>query len=95
MDMIKKPCRQGAEGSMIRRLGHLAQPDKLVRVKARFDDHVITVKPVTLSDGSMLPEATHGFVIEAFASPEAYEVEFDLGDDQILATVRPEDFGVA
>jgi hypothetical protein len=24
-----------------------------------------------------------------------YEVEFDLADGQVLATVRPEDFGVA
>lgn len=64
-------------------------------MKAKFDDHVITVQPVRLSDGSVLPEGTHGFVIEASDSPEAYEVEFDFGDDQILATVQPEDFGVA
>jgi hypothetical protein len=67
----------------------------MVRVKARFDDHVITVKQVLLSDGSLLPEGTHGFVVEAFASPEAYEVEFDLGNDLLLTIVQPEDFRVA
>jgi hypothetical protein len=33
--------------------------------------------------------------MEAIESLETYEVEFDLADGQLLATVRPEDFGVA
>ncbi len=60
-------------------------------MKSRFDDHVITMRALALSDGSMLRDGTLGFVIEAFESPEAYEVEFYLGDDQVLATVQPED----
>ena len=64
-------------------------------MKARFDDHVITVREVPLSDGSVLPEGTNGFVIETFESPETYEVEFDLDDGLILAAVQPEDIGVA
>jgi hypothetical protein len=64
-------------------------------MKARFDDRVITTRAVPISDGRILPSGTHGFVIEAIESPETYEVEFDLADGQVLATVRPEDFGVA
>ena len=48
------------------------------RVKARFDNHVITVTEVALPDGHVLPVGTHGFVIEAFESPKTYEIEFDL-----------------
>ena len=58
-------------------------------MKARFDDHVITVREVPLSDGSVLPEGTNGFVIETFESPETYEVEFDLDDDVVLANRIP------
>ena len=43
----------------------------------------------------MLPEGTHGFVLAAFETPEAYDVEFDLGGNLVLATVQPDDFGVA
>jgi hypothetical protein len=64
-------------------------------MKARFDDRVITTRAVQLSDGRVLPVGAHGFVIEAFESPEVYEVEFDLAEGQVLATVQPEDFGVA
>jgi hypothetical protein len=64
-------------------------------VKARFDDRVITVRDVALGSGQIIPIGTHGFVIEAFQSPERYEVEFDLETGQILATVGPEDVGVA
>jgi len=64
-------------------------------MKARFDDRVITTRAVPLPDGRVLPAGAHGFVIEAIETPEAYEVEFDLADGQILATVHPEDFGVA
>ena len=64
-------------------------------MKARFDDRVITTREVPLPDGRILPSGAHGFVIEAIESPETYEVEFDLADGQVLATVRPEDFGVA
>ena len=64
-------------------------------MKARFDDRVITIREVPLPDGGILPSGTHGFVTEAIESPETYEVEFDLADGQVLATVRPEDFGVA
>jgi hypothetical protein len=38
-------------------------------MKARFNDHVITVRDVPLPNGRTLPEGTHGFVIEAFADP--------------------------
>ena len=75
-------------------VGH-DQAGKVVCMKARFDDHVITTRAVALSDGSQLPEGTHGFVVEAFDSPETYEVEFDLGDDVVLTRVEPEDFGLA
>ena len=64
-------------------------------MKARFDDRVITIREVPLADGGILPPGTHGFVVEGHESPETYEVEFDLADRQVLATVRPEDFGVA
>jgi hypothetical protein len=64
-------------------------------MKAQFDDRVITIREVPLPDGGIVPPGTHGFVIEGHQSPETYEVEFDLADGQVLATVRPEDFGVA
>jgi hypothetical protein len=69
----------------------------VVIVKAKFDDHVITVRSVTAPDGTVLPPGTHGSVIEAFsATHEHYEVEFDRDDgDQILMVVGPDDFGVA
>jgi hypothetical protein len=64
-------------------------------VKAHFDDRVITVRAVSLESGQTIPVGTHGFVIEAIESPESYEVEFDLETGQILATVRPNDVGLA
>jgi hypothetical protein len=64
-------------------------------VKARFDDRVITVRTVALESGEIIPVGTHGFVIEATQSPERYEVEFDLETGQVLATVAPDDIGVA
>jgi hypothetical protein len=64
-------------------------------LKARFDDRVITVRAVALESGETIPVGTHGFVIEAFESPERYEVEFDLETGQVLATVVPEDVGLA
>jgi hypothetical protein len=63
--------------------------------KARFDDRVITTREVQLTDGRTMPAGTHGFVIEVTETPEAYDVEFDLADGQVLATVQPEDFGAA
>ena len=65
------------------------------RVKARFDNHVITLTEVALPDGHVLPVGTHGFVIEAFESPKTYEIEFDLDGELILATVQVDDFQVA
>jgi hypothetical protein len=71
-------------------------------MKAQFDDRVITIREVTLSDGKTIPAGTHGFVIEAFEVPcESYEVEFYVeddsipGDDLILGTVGAADFEVA
>jgi hypothetical protein len=64
-------------------------------VKARFDDRVITVRDVALESGETIPTGTHGFVIEAIESPERYEVEFDVESGQVLATVAPEDVGLA
>ena len=63
-------------------------------MKARFYDHVITVRVVPLPNGRTLPEGTHGFVIEAFEDPETYEIEFDLDGDPVLVIVQPVDFGV-
>jgi len=69
----------------------------LVDVKAKFDDHVITLRQIELPDGTILPSGTHGFVIEAFSEPEErYELEFDPKDSgEVLHTVGPDDFGVA
>jgi hypothetical protein len=75
----------------------------MTRLKARHDDHVITVRPVTTQWGDILPVGTHGFVIEAIAGPpEQYEVEFYVprqppafGDDLELVTVLPADFNTA
>jgi hypothetical protein len=64
-------------------------------VKAEFDDRVITVRAVSLESGETIPVGTHGFVIEAIESHETYEVEFDLETGQILATVTPDDVGLA
>jgi hypothetical protein len=71
-------------------------------VKAKYDDHVILVRPMALPEGLVMPPGTHGFVIEAFETPvERYEIEFSVerddsgGDDLVLAMVAPEDFGVA
>ena len=65
-------------------------------MKAKFDDHVITIRPVELPDGGSLPPGTHGFVVEVLTEPEGYEVEFDLEDgDQILTRVGPDDISVA
>jgi hypothetical protein len=64
-------------------------------MKAQFDDRVITIREVPLPDGGILSPGTHGFIIEGHESPETYEVEFDLTDGPVLATVLPEDFGVA
>ena len=66
-----------------------------VAVKAEFDDRVTTVRAVSLENGETIPVGTHGFVIEAIESPETYEVEFDLETGQILATVTPDDVGLA
>ena len=64
-------------------------------MKAQFDDRVITLREVPLPNGGQIPVGTHGFVVEAIESPEKYEVEIDLDDDQVLVTVSPDDFGVA
>ena len=64
-------------------------------MKARVNDRAITVREVSLPTGVMIPVGTHGFVIEAVQAPERYEVQFDLDADQALATVSPDDFGLA
>jgi hypothetical protein len=64
-------------------------------VKARFDDHVITLTEIILPDEHVLPERTHGFVIQTFPSPGTYEIEFDHEGEAILATVQGDVFGVA
>ena len=65
-------------------------------VKAAFDDRIITVRAVSLESRETIPAGTHGFVIEAFQSPESYEVEFDLETgEMILATVMSDDVGLA
>jgi hypothetical protein len=62
-------------------------------VKAEFDDRIITVRAVSLESGETIPVDTHGFVIKAVESPD--EVEFDFETGQILATVTPDDVGLA
>ena len=75
---------------------------KMVKVKAKYDDHGILVKQVVLPDGLVMPAGTHGFVLEAFDTPvERYEIGFFVEhddppwDDLVLAIVGPDDFGVA
>jgi hypothetical protein len=63
--------------------------------KAEFDDRVMTIRAVSLKSGETIPAGTHCFVIEAIESPATYEVEFDLETRQILATVTPDDVGMA
>jgi hypothetical protein len=56
-------------------------PGKTATMKAKCDDHVITVRRVLLPAGREIPAGTHGFVIEAFETlHETYEEEFDLDD---------------
>ena len=72
-------------------------------MKAKYEDHLITVRQVVLTDGQVIAPGTHGFVIEAFDTPhESYEVELSVeresdpgSDDLILALLAPEDFDVA
>jgi hypothetical protein len=48
-----------------------------VAMKAKFDDRVITVGQIVMSDGRVIPPGMHGFVTETFEAPvEEYEVEF-------------------
>jgi len=93
---------RGAEAPLLHliksRVHHrLVGPGIVVGVKAKFDDHVITVRSIEAPDGTVLPPGSHGFVIEAFGEPhEHYEVEFDPEQgDQILMIVGPDDFAVA
>jgi len=64
-------------------------------MKAKFDDRIILVREILLANGEKVPVGTHGFVIEAVEAPETYEVEFDVDTTQVLATVSPDDFGLA
>jgi hypothetical protein len=80
---------------LIRCSGTILRPDTLQPVKAKFDDHVITVQNVVLPDGLELPIDTHGFVTTSADDPERYEVEFDVDGEAVLVWVGPEDFGVA
>jgi hypothetical protein len=65
-------------------------------VKARFDDHVITSRRLELPEVGEVAEGTHGFVIEAFETPdEHYEVELDLDGELVLCVLRSDDFAVA
>ena len=73
-----------------------ATPGKVGVVKAGFDDHVITIRRLESPEGAEVAEGIHGFVIEAFESPdEHYDVELDLDGELVLCVLRPDDFGVA
>jgi hypothetical protein len=55
-----------------------ATPGKVRVVKAGFDDHVITIRRLELPEGGEVAEGIHGFVIEAFETPdEHYDVELE------------------
>jgi hypothetical protein len=59
-------------------------------MKEKLDDRVITIRDVQLQDGEVVAAGTHAFVIEAMDSTEAYIVESDREDDQVLVVVYPE-----
>jgi hypothetical protein len=39
-------------------------------MKATFDDHVITTRPVHTETGRLAPQGTHGFILRVRAGPE-------------------------
>jgi hypothetical protein len=70
-------------------------------MKAGFNDHVITTRPVNTETGRVAPRGTHGFVIRVLDDPEErYVVELYFpeppnSDETELTVLRPEDFDVA
>jgi hypothetical protein len=69
-------------------------------MKARFDDHVVTRRPVQ-TDGGPAPAGTHGFVLKVLLDPEErYVVELWLpnppdSDSDELAVLVTDDFDEA
>jgi hypothetical protein len=71
-------------------------------VKAKFNDHVITTRPVNTDAGQAAPVGTHGFILQVLEDPdERYVAELYLGEDfqtseeTALTVLLPVDFDVA
>jgi hypothetical protein len=68
-------------------------------VKAAFNDHVITIRPVNTETGRVAPPGTHGFVLRVLEDPdERYVAELyfnDPPDETELTVLLPLDFEVA
>ena len=70
-------------------------------MKAAFNDHIITTRPVNTDGGAIAPAGTHGFVLRVIDDPdERYIVELYIGDPQTteeteLSVLVPLDFEVA
>ncbi len=70
-------------------------------MKASFNDHVITTRPVQTDNGKVAPPGTHGFILRVLEGPdERYVTELYLGDPQeteetALTVLVPLDFDVA
>ena len=72
----------------------------MVAMKATFDDHVITTRPVHTETGRLAPPDTLGFILRVLADPdERYVVELWLpnpphSDEDELSILLPSDFEV-
>jgi hypothetical protein len=70
-------------------------------MKAAFNDHVITTRPVDTETGVVAPPGTHGFILRVLEDPdERYVAELYLGDPQTteetaLTVLEPLDFDLA
>ncbi|MHB8437845.1 MAG: hypothetical protein ACYDD4_01600 [Acidimicrobiales bacterium] len=71
-------------------------------MKASFNDHVITTRPVHTDTGETAPAGTHGFVLRVIKDPdERYVAELYLGEDfqtseeTALTVLLPVDFDLA
>ncbi len=70
-------------------------------MKAAFNDHVITTRPVNTETGAVAPTGTHGFILRVLEDPdERYVAELYLGDlheteETALSVLVPLDFELA
>ena len=68
-------------------------------MKAGFNDHVITVRPVHTETGRLAPPGTHGFILRVLEDPdERYVAELYFNeppDETELSVLVPLDFDVA